>query len=120
MQKQYFILLAVLEPWVENCSQKFFVAVVSAEIDVINCMRSSTSACIALRWIMGVVIRDVTRGSVSICTVTPPSTTEISLQYSTQGSRTANKIKYCFCMSPPFKVSSNTLDTPDISLGSQL
>ena len=52
MQKQYFILLAVLEPWVEYCSQKFFyifVAVVSAEIEVKNCMRSSTSACIALR-----------------------------------------------------------------------
>ena len=49
MQKQYFILLAVLEPWVEYCSQKFsrfFVAVVSAEIEVKNCMHSSTSACI--------------------------------------------------------------------------
>ena len=49
MQKQYFISMAVLEPWVEYCSQKFsrfFVAVVSAEIEVQNCMHSSTSACI--------------------------------------------------------------------------
>ena len=44
----------------------FFVAVVSAEIEVKNCMRSSTSACIALRWKVGAVKRDVTRGSVTL------------------------------------------------------
>ena len=38
---------------------RLFVAVVSAEIEVKNCMRSSTSACALL---MGVVIRDVTKG----------------------------------------------------------
>ena len=46
MQKQRdFILLHVLEPWVEYCLQTFFVAVLSAEIEVKIASVLISSAC---------------------------------------------------------------------------
>ena len=69
MQEPYFIFLAICEPWVEYCSQEFFGAIVSAEIEVKFCENCIRSSCIRLQWNVGAVIRDVTRGTHYRCIV---------------------------------------------------
>ena len=64
MQKQYLFYWLFLNLELSTACKnfsRFFVAVVSVEIEVKHCIRSSTSTCIALRWKVGAVIRDVTR-----------------------------------------------------------
>ena len=60
----YWLFLNLGLSTVRKNFSRFFVAVVSAEIEVKNRMCS-------LWWIMGAVIRDVTKGSVGVCTVCP-------------------------------------------------
>ena len=69
MQKFYWLFSNLGLSTVRKNFSRFFVAVVSAEIEIKNCMHSSSSACIALRWKVGAVICDVTRGTIGICTV---------------------------------------------------
>ena len=63
MQKLHWLFLNLGLSTVHKNLSRFFVAVVSAEIEVKFCENCIRSSFICLWWKVGAVIRDVTRGT---------------------------------------------------------